>query len=283
MGGSVLFYTCKCDVFAILCFRYDAWRMREKERLDRRYKGLYKTYLREFSDLGIDDDTLKNARKKVAAQTDSKEVSTADADQNNEDNEMDAELDAEEMDAHGELLDFNKMKLNGRRRFSVGPTSSQYVPIADDRVRRRSAGNVIPLEVLQQLRSSSMPHLEEHDSQPITNTGEDTSNTPGADNADKECKVQEESRISQYRGRRGRRASLAVTSDLSHSKEMHDIVNPGRKGRRASLAVPSDIVNATRKERRGSTEGPNFQTPTGARLSRRSSIPNIEIPMAYGN
>ena len=256
--------------------------MREKERLDRRYKGLYKTYLREFSDLGIDDDTLKNARKKVAAQTDSEKVSTTDTDQNNENNENDTEVDDEAMDAHGELLDFNKMKLNGRRRFSVGPTSAQYVPIADDRVRRRSAGNVIPLEVLQQLRSSSMPHLEEHDAQPVTDTAEDTSNTLGADNT-AQCKVQEESRISQYRGRRGRRASLAVTSDLSHSKEMHDIVNPGRKGRRASLAVPSDIVNASRKERRGSTEGPSFQTPTGARLSRRSSIPNIEIPMAYGN
>ena len=263
-------------------FRYDTWRARERERLDRRYRGLYKTYMREFSDLGIDEKIINKARKKASEKTDG--ASKVEKGQKLRDEDSESEHEDEELDTHAELLDFSKLKLNERRRYSVATTSAQYVPTDDDQVRRRSAGNVIPLHVLQQLRSSSLP-APAKGAQSFDDTTEDPSASAGTDKAeqDNENQVDVEEQTVYDKDSRGRRASLAVTSDLTHSKEMHDIVYPGRRGRRASLTVPSDLVTAARKDRRGSNDNTSFQTPMGARLSRRSSIPNIEIPMMYGN
>ena len=282
---------------SLFTLRYAGWRTREKERLDRRYKGVYKTYLREFSDLGIDEETLKKARKKHAASKESS-VTQKDADERTEAENTKADAE-DETDAHVDLLDFSRLKLNQKRRFSVATTSAQYVPA--DMVRRRSTGNALPLEVLENLRRSSLPLL--HEDTPLTDgdIAKAASSSSITDTSEQATNTTDE--ITPYdgdeshdKGRRGRRASLAVTSDLAGSKELQNIVNPGRRGRRASLAVTSNVSTSGdtqplnlpgRRGRRGSVtltaETSSIQTPQGARLSRRSSIPNIEIPTMYGN
>ena len=285
--------------YLYLLLRYAGWRAREKERLDRRYKGVYKTYLREFSDLGIDEETLKKARKKHAASKESS-VTQKDADERTEAENTKADAE-DETDAHVDLLDFSRLKLNQKRRFSVATTSAQYVPAVDDMVRRRSTGNALPLEVLENLRRSSLPLL--HEDTPLTDgdiakAASSSSITDTSEQATNETDeiTPHDGDESHDKGRRGRRASLAVTSDLAGSKELQNIVNPGRRGRRASLAVTSNVsisgdiqpLNLPgRRGRRGSVtltaESSSIQTPQGARLSRRSSIPNIEIPTMYGN
>ena len=249
--------------------------------------------MREFSDLGIDDDTLKEARKKHAREQERKEkahngdVKIEDAETNDK-SDTDEEDENEEKDIHTALLDFQKLHLGGRRRYSVATTSSQYIPGPDDKMRRKSTGTALPLDVVENLRRPSLPLYNENigdaeddlvharSSTPVDRS-EDNKTTDGVPD----------------KGRRGRRASLAVTSDLAHSKEIQGIVNKSRRGRKVSIAVPSELssndmqsVNFPgRKGRRASLTGSADDTSLhmGARLSRRSSIPNIEIPMAYGN
>ena len=277
-------------------FRYAGWRARERERLDRRYKGLYKTYLREFSDLGIDDETLQKARKKHAKEQERKAKANNDGIKN-EDAENDDKNDTEEdenedKDIHTALLDFQKLRLAGRRRYSVATTSSQYIPGPDEKVRRKSLGTALPLEVVDNLRRSSLPCFNEHVGEAEEELVNARSSTP-VDRSEEDKTTTGESMPD--KGRRGRRrASLAVTSDLAHSKDIQSIVNKGRRGRRVSLAVPSELGASNdmqpisfpaRKGRRASLTGSTDDTSLqiGVRLSRRSSIPNIEIPMAYGN
>ena len=245
--------------------------------------------MREFSDLNIDEETLKKARKKHAEEKERKEKGTDKQEQNedvetNDKSDKEGEEEDEDKDVHTALLDFQKLHLGGRRRYSVATTSSQYLPGPDDKMRRKSTGTALPLEVVDNLRRSSLPLFNEN----VDEAEKDLVNARSSTPVDRQD-VKTAGDDLPDKGRRGRRASLAVTSDLAHSKEMQDIVNKNRKGRRVSIAVPSEYSSSDthslnfsgRKGRRSSVDDTSLQM--GARLSRRSSIPNIEIPMAYGN
>ena len=250
--------------------------------------------MREFSDLGIDDDTLKEARKKHAQEQERKEkaqncdLKNEDAETNNK-SDTDEEDENEEKDIHTALLDFQKLHLGGRRRYSVATTSSQYIPGPDDKIRRKSTGTALPLDVVENLRRSSLPLYNEN----IGDAEDDLVHARSSTPVDRSEDNKATGDGIPDKGRRGRRASLAVTSDLAHSKEIQGIANKSRRGRRVSIAVPSELSSSDiqsvnfpgRKGRRASLTGSADDTSLqmGARLSRRSSIPNIEIPMAYGN
>lgn len=266
----------------MLYFRYANWRARERERLDRRYRGIYKTYLREFSDLGIDEETLKKARKKHAEEKECKVNPKEPKDREQDETETAIpDTEEEEKDIQTALVDFSKLQLGERRRYSVATTSSQYVPGPDDRVRRKSAGTSLPLDVLENLRRSSLPLFNENSSEADEDIANARSSTP-VDKLEGKKTVADDLDIPD-KERKSRRASLAVTSGLANSKEVQNIISKGRSGRRSSLIVTSELGTSARGKGRRASEDASLQTPKGVRLSRRSSIPNIEIPLMYGN
>ena len=240
-----------------MCFRYNAWKLREQERLDRRYRGLYKSYLKEYSDLKLDESFWATTGvRKLSTASDTEIIPTITTDKidgvenpscddvtsathtANQD-QVDGVTNPDARSVGNELndtvLSLQQMALGAEAKEELPLTINLKPPSNGQHSRRFSTGGIIFQEE-KKGHVTSLPNTKEENELSV-NAAEATS---GANSKSKQG---------------------------DNSDDMDSLTVKKKSSRRNStIKKPS-----------------NLQLPLGTRLDRRSSLANVNIAVKYGN
>lgn len=231
--------------------RYAVWKERERERLDRRYRSLHKSYMSAYKKLGLENYAPKSRKKPNS------ENRVDDVTENVDDTvsvDYSASFDKDEpMSEEEALVALGKLNIEvSQRRFSdfTGVSKNPHS-------KRRCSTGSINLEDFEKLRSMHLALTSvTEDEHPVEGSVEETE-------ADDTLVELSDATV--------RRTSLSATIK---DEEVQDIsaedliVKPKRRASIAALpkaAAKHDVI------------------PIGKRFDRRPTLPNISIPFNYGN
>lgn len=226
--------------------KYATWKEREKERLDRKYRSLHKSYLQAYKKLGIKNYSLQKERKKSESEIEDENPNE------DVDNEKETESVVDEsMTEEDAMTALGKLNLEiSKRRFS-----EFHVGNKNPSSRRRGSTGSIDLAEFAKLRSL---HLA------LTSVAEDTQDNEESEEESETCdKLEDLNDITT------KRKVVTIREEPVEDITVEDlIVKPKR---RASIAT---ITKLPVKEN---------PIPLGKRFDRRPTLPNVAIPFNYGN
>ncbi|XP_045187700.2 uncharacterized protein LOC123545445 [Mercenaria mercenaria] len=229
--------------------KYSTWKERERERLDRKYRSLHKSYLNEYNKLGIKHYGPQKERNY------SKSENQADATREDTENDTASVSFADEpMSEEEAWLALGKLNLDiSRRRFSDLNITGKY-PTS----RRRGSTGSIDLAEFAKLRSL---HLA------LTSVAEDAHDEESDDENERET----DDKLEELNDITTRRKSVTIKEEPVEDVEVEDlIVRPKRRASIATTTIPKLPVK-------------DSPIPLGKRFDRRPTLPNLAIPFNYGN